>query len=295
MMDRPLALFCRYFWENKNISWIYTSDADKLIASCGFYYESNHQPVPEHDPRVQAEMDDLIVAACLASESQVDRDMWGWTIRVPMKPWGLFCGVEPEGAVCARFTQLSREAEEDPVGSFVVQRMMADGPMRQTSLIPREVSPKYLVEQYFDESEQLPARICIEGNEALMALSSPDAEWELVENLKPHALLELFHKLKGVENTKPSSDDAEVPETEDVGQKIRRNIAAMHSMPVGTQTGELRFMHESVFYYGCRCSDAQIREIIERLPEDHQKELWLDSKSLEVECPRCGLKHTIYR
>ena len=79
------------------------------------------------------------------------------------------------------------------------------------------------------------------------------------------------------------------------GQKIRRNIAAMRSMPAGTRSGELVFMHEAVFYYGCRCSDEQIRQMIDHLPEDHQKELWQDSESLEVECPRCGLKHTIYR
>ena len=56
MMNRPLALFCRYFWENKNISWVYTSNADKLLASREYYYASNNQSQPELDPRVQSEL-----------------------------------------------------------------------------------------------------------------------------------------------------------------------------------------------------------------------------------------------
>lgn len=292
-MDRPLALLSRYFWEDKNISWIYTNQLDRLISSRSSYYEHYHQPLAALDPKPQREVDDLLFSAVLASESQVDKDMWGWTIRIPMKPWGLFCGVEPEGAVCGRFSMLAREAEEDPVGSFAVQRVIAGSPVRQTSLIPRDISTKYLVEQYFDESEQVPARIAIIGNEAVMALSSPDAAWNLVEKLKEPELLALFHELKQETDSQPTyQNDASLSET---AQKIKQQFAAVKGRIVGSMHGQLKFMHEAVYYYGCRCSQDQMRQMIDHLPQSHQDELWQDSNTMEIECPRCGIKHTICR
>ena len=292
-MDRPLALLSRFFWEDKNISWIYTSQLDRLLASRSFYYENYHQELPKLDPKPQHELDDLIFSAVLASESQVDKDMWGWTIRIPMKPWGMFCGVEPEGAVCGRFSMLSEEASGDPVGSFAIQRVIAGAPIRQTSLIPRDVSTKYLVEQYFDESEQLPARIAIIGNEAVMALSSPDAQWDLVEKLKEPELLALFHELKQESDSQPSvQPDDTLPEAV---KRIKQQFAAVKGKGIGSMHGELKLMHEAVYYYGCRCSQDQMRQMIDHLPPAHQQELWQDSDSMEIECPRCGIKYTIHK
>ena len=67
--------------------------------------------------------------------------------------------------------------------------------VRQTSLIPRDTSSLYLVEQYFDESEQLPARIAIGDGEAVMALSMPNAKWDEVASLSQADLLALYHKV----------------------------------------------------------------------------------------------------
>ena len=293
-MDRPLALFYRYFWESKNISWIYTDQIDRLLLSRQAYYGQYGQLPPSLEAKPQREIDDLLVSAALASESQVDKDMWGWTIRIPMKPWGLFCGVDPEGSVCGHFSMLAPEAAEDPVGAFVVQRVLAGSPVRQTSLIPRDVLARYLVEQYFDESEQVPARIAIIGNEAVMALSSPDADWQSVESLKEPELLALFHKLRQQPETKEAELTVDV-NLSDAARRIKQQFAAMKGQVAGSMVGELKFMHEAVYYYGCRCSLEQMRQMVGRLPEAHQKELWQDSDSLEVECPRCGIKHTITR
>ena len=293
-MDRPLALLSRYFWEDKNFSWIYTNQLDRLILSRSFYYDQYHQPLSELDPKPQREVDDLLFSSVLASESQVDKDMWGWTIRIPMKPWGLFCGVEPEGAVCGRFSLLAKEAEEDPVGSFAIQRVMAGSPVRQTSLIPRDISTKYLVEQYFDESEQVPARIAIIGNEAVMALSSPDAAWELVEKLKEHELLALFHELKQETDSQTSVQQNDEALSE-AALKIKQQFATIKGHGVGSMHGQLKLMHEAVYYYGCRCSQDQMRQMIDHLPKSHQDELWQTSDTMEIECPRCGIKHTICR
>ena len=195
MDDRPLALYRRFLWESKNISWVYTSALDRLFASRDRYFEECGMARHLLTDAQQQEMDELIVSATLAAESQVVRDAWGWTIRIPLKSWGLFCGVEPEGMVCARFSNLAPEAAKDPVGLFAVQRIAPDSPMRQSSLIPSDVTTRSLVEQYFEESEQLPARIAISGNEAVMALSMPNAEWDIVRGLPESDLMALFHEL----------------------------------------------------------------------------------------------------
>ena len=287
-MDRPLALYRRYLWESKNISWIYTPDVDKLLASRQQYNEAFHIEDQDLSQIQQRELHDLMIGATLASESQVERDMWGWTVRIPLKPWGLFCGVEPEGMVCTRFSHLPKAAAEDPVGSFAIQRVTANAPVRQTSLIPRDTSARYLVEQYFDESEQLPARIAIANNEALMALSMPDADWSIVDNLKESDLLALFHEL--LKETDPVSQ----PAASTASEKLKQQFAAAKGS-VGTLQGDLKIMHEAVYYYGCRCDESNIRQMLDNLPESQRTALWGDLSSLEIECPRCGRKHIIKR
>ncbi len=287
-MDKPLALYRRYLWESKNISWIYTPDVDKLLASRQQYNEAFHIEDQDLSQAQQRELHDLMIGATLASESQVERDMWGWTVRIPLKPWGLFCGVEPEGMVCTRFSHLPKAAADDPVGSFAIQRVTADAPVRQTSLIPRDTSARYLVEQYFDESEQLPARIAIVNNEALMALSMPDADWSLVDNLKESDLLALFHEL--LKETEPVSQ----PAANTASEKLKQQFAAAKGS-VGTVQGDLKIMHEAVYYYGCRCDESNIRQMLDNLPEAQRTALWGDLSSLEIECPRCGRKHIIKR
>jgi hypothetical protein len=289
-MDRPLALYRRYLWESKNISWIYTADVDKLLKSKHQYQEQYNIDVPDLSDRQRQELDDLMIGATLASESQVERDMWGWTVRLPLKPWGLFCGVEPEGMVCTRFTHLSETAAKDPVGSFAVQRVTASAPIRQTSLIPRDTSARYLVEQYFDESEQLPARIAIIGSEAVMALSMPDADWSIVETLKESDLMSLFHEL--LKETEPSPAPQTPANTS--SEKLKQQFAAAKGA-IGTTQGDLKIMHEAVYYYDCRCDASNIRQMLDNLPESQRIALWGDLPELEIECPRCGRKHLIKR
>ena len=292
MDDRPLALYRRFLWESKNISWVYTSALDRLFASRDRYFEECGMARHLLTDAQQQEMDELIVSATLAAESQVVRDAWGWTIRIPLKSWGLFCGVEPEGMVCARFSNLAPEAAKDPVGLFAVQRIAPDSPMRQSSLIPSDVTTRSLVEQYFEESEQLPARIAISGNEAVMALSMPNAEWDIVRGLPESDLMALFHELIREADIPAPEADASLS---DKAREIKAKFAAAKGEKVGSMCGDLKFMHEAVFYYGCRCDVQQIRQMLDNLPAAQKESLWLDSPSLEVQCPRCGRTHIITR
>lgn len=294
-MDRPLALYRRFLWESKNITWVYTSQLSQLRASRERYFESfgmSQNGVPKE---AREALDALMFSATLACESQVARDSWGWTIRVPLKPWGLFCAVEPEGMVCAKFTALGEAASSDPVGGFTVQRVSSGAPVRQTSLIPADTVVEHLVEQYFEESEQLPARIAIRGDEGLMALSMPDARWEEVKDLKSAELFDLFHGL--LRDGLSVFENAEDPELEKLtkAERIQQQFKSVRGVAMGVACGDLKLMHEAVFYYGCRCDEERIRGMIEALPQPQREALWGDLSSLDVECPRCGRKFTIGR
>lgn len=291
-MDRPLALYRRFFWENKNISWVYTSALDQLFASRDQYFKDCAMAQHMLSAAEQHEVDDLIAAATLAAESQVERDAWGWTIRLPLRPWGIFCAVEPEGMVCARFTHLPPETAKDPIGSFAVQRVAADAPVRQSSLIPCAESTHFLVEQYFDESDQLPARIAIKGNEAVMALSSPDADWDIVKNLPETDLLALFHELT---RETPAPETPDEPGLSEAARRIKAKFAAAKGSPVGAMIGDLKLMHEAVFFYGCSCNLEKIRAMIDSLPSDQKDELWNGTQTLDIQCPRCGRTHILAR
>lgn len=292
-MDRPLALYRRFLWESKNISWIYTSGISQLLASRKMYFESCSMAQHLLNDAQQREVDDLIVAATLAAESQVERDAWGWTIRIPLKPWGLFCGVEPEGMVCARFNNLDPAAAQDPIGMFAVQRVSADAPVRQSSLIPCDVSARFLVEQYFTESEQLPARIAIKGNEGLMALSMPNAEWDIVKDLSEADMLSLFHEL--LRESEPAEQLRQDSELSEKARQIKEKFAEAKGQEIGSLIGDLKLMHEAVFFYGCRCDIHQISQMLARLSASDQEALWQGSDSLEVQCPRCGRTHVVTR
>lgn len=295
-MDKILALYRRFLWESKDILWIYTNQVDKLFASRRAYFEQARLSDGDLDASIQRELDALIVSATLAMESQVERDMWGWTVRLPFKSWGMFCGVEPEGTVCARLTQLGGEARRDPVGSFAIQRVSAGAPVRQTSLIPRDTSSLYLVEQYFDESEQLPARIAIGDGEAVMALSMPNAKWEEVSSLSQSDLLSLFHevasKFEQAESESRAAGEEALAQSE-AAQRIKAQFAAAKGPQTGALYGDLKLMHEAVFYYGCRCDGEQMRQMILRLPKAQQEELWHGVDHLDISCPRCGRNYRI--
>ena len=290
MNERPLALFRRYLWENKNIIFVYTNNADKLVESRSIYNSAASLGLDETTEQ-QNTAKEIIISAALAAETQMIREMWGWTLRLPFKDWGVFCGVEADGSICCRMTRLKPEAAKDVLGAVAVQRVTDGGPVRQSMLIPRDTTVRLIVEQYFDESEQLPARLALHENEALLALSMPDAHWNEIASLAEADLLKRFHELlqdQNIHEEKNVEDEAE----KTVAQRVRAQYEQLHS-GTALSHGDLKCTHEAVFFYDCRCNEEQMKKVISTLSQAHQDELWKDTDHLEIECPRCGRKHII--
>ncbi len=292
MTERPLALYRRYLWEKKNIIFVYTNTADKLVASRDLYNNTCGIPADE-TPEQRNTLNELILSATLASESQMTREMWGWTIRLPFKAWGLFCGLEADGSVCCRTNKLKPEAAKDVIGAVAVQRVADNGPVRQSMLVPRDTKVHLIVEQYFDESEQLPARIAIQQNEALFALSMPDAQWNEVASLSEPELIARFHEL--LQDGEVHEETTVKEETEKtIAERVRAQYEHLRSGDALSH-GDLKCTHEAVFFYECRCSEEQMKRVIGGLPAAQQKEIWKGTDHLDIECPRCGRKHIVHK
>ncbi len=289
-MDRPLALYRRYFWEKKNIIFVYTASVDKLLASRSNYNTAFTIGASE-TPDQRRDLEDLMLCASLAAESQMTREMWGWTVRLPFKSYGLFCGVEADGSLCCRTTSLPKAARNDVIGAIAVQRVEENAPVRQTMLIPRDTKIRLIVEQYFDESEQLPARIALSATEGLLALSMPQAAWQEVGDLSEKDLLAKFHTLL---SDGEIHEETQVYDEADVAARVKAQYEKLKSGSALSH-GDLKCTHEAVFFYDCRCSGEQMTSMITSLPEAQQKDLWKGTNELSIECPRCGRTHILHK
>lgn len=291
--EQYLALFRRYFWESKNIIFVY-SDAIEKITSARENYNAVHSIARGEADVITKTLNEMMISASLAAESQMTRDMWGWTIRLPFKKWGIFCGIEPDGSICCRTKKLPAGAEKDVIGAIAVQRVEENSPTRQTMLVPRDTQVHLIVEQYFDESEQLPARVAISGNEALLALSMPNAQWSEVENLSEKDLIAKFHAILDEGNIEEAPEIEQEAQVDPRLAKIRAQYAHLKS-GTALSKGDLKCTHEAVFFYDCRCNTEQMHKVIASLPDSQQKELWAGTNHLEIECPRCGRQHTLIK
>ena len=81
-MQRELCLYTRYFWKKKNLICVYAR-TDKFFASMQQYLRFNAMCLSHLSASQRSSMDELIVAASLAAASQMERDYWGWTLRLP--------------------------------------------------------------------------------------------------------------------------------------------------------------------------------------------------------------------
>lgn len=254
-MQRELCLCTRYYWSEKKINCVY-AQTEKLFSSMQQYLRLNAMSISHYTQKQSAAFDELMVGAMLAAASQVERDYWGWTLRLPFADWGLFCAVDPEGMVCGKISPLSKE-QADVLGKVSVQRQLAEGPLRQSNLIPDSESAILTLEQYFTESEQLPARFAIQDLQAVMFLSMPDAAWGDLAEVSQSILLAQFHE--------------------------------------ALATDKLEKAYEYVFFYDCRCSEKQMRTILGTLPVEEQDYVWGEDGAVQIECPRCSKRYHLVR
>lgn len=138
----------------------------------------------------------------------------------------------------------------------VVQRQMEKAPLAQSHYTLSVTDPVRVVEQYFETCAQMLVRVAV----------LDDGRGVFVQPLPGHG----FGPLDGLSDSELVERCCTLAEREDV-----------------------KLLDEVVLFYGCRCSDEMILNMITALPASQRAELWQDSSSLTVNCPRCGRAYTL--
>jgi hypothetical protein len=140
----------------------------------------------------------------------------------------------------------------------VVQRQKEKLPLTQSTYTLTDADPLRAVEGYFESAAQMLVHLAL----------LDDGRGAFVQPMPGHG----FGPLDGL------ADAELVEQCCSLGE--RKNV---------------KLLDEVVLFYGCRCSEDMIIHMITALPADQRAELWRDSQSLTVNCPRCGRAYTIAR
>jgi hypothetical protein len=140
----------------------------------------------------------------------------------------------------------------------VVQRQMEKSPLTQSHYTLGSSDPVQAVERYFEESAQMLVRIAV----------LDDGCGAFVQPMPGHG----FGPLDGL-------SDSELVE----------RCSAL------AKDDQAKLLDEVVLFYGCRCSDQMILDMVTSLPARQRADLWQDSTSLTINCPRCDRAYTLNR
>lgn len=138
----------------------------------------------------------------------------------------------------------------------VVQRQKEKSPLTQSHYTLTSPDPVRAVEQYFDESAQMLVRLAV----------LDDGRGVFVQPMPGHN----FGPLDGLSDT----------------ELVEQCFAL-------SDNEKAKLLDEVVLFYGCRCSDKMILDMITSLPAQQRLGLWKDSSSLTINCPRCNRPYTI--
>ncbi len=154
MPELHLGKYRRYLWPDANLL-VVIGDFPEVLVSKQLYQE-RHQIAPV-DGDAAALLERVMATAALIAVSLADRESWGWTITLPGSRYGVFCGVEPEGMVCARI----RPADAAKTSAFV-QRQKGEGPLTQSHYEPTSADVAATMAAYFDQVQQQWTRIAVD-------------------------------------------------------------------------------------------------------------------------------------
>ena len=149
---------------------------------------------------------------------------------------------------------LRRSAAESDAA--VVQRQMEKSPLAQSHYTLNSADPVRAVEQYFEESAQMLVRVAVLN----------DGRGAFVQPMPGHG----FGPLDGLSDTELVEQCFALSENE-----------------------QAKLLDEVVLFYGCRCSDAMILDMVTSLPPQHRVDLWKDASTLTINCPRCNRAYTL--
>ncbi len=197
-MNIPLHLgkYYRYLFEEANLL-VVIGTFEEVLTSKKLYEERYR--VPPIEKEVNEALERLMASAALAAVSLSERESWGITVTLSGSPHGFFCGVEPEGMICAT----ARPAEPERNAAYV-QRQKGEEPMTQSYYPPDTDDMRAAVEAYFSQSVQVETRIALGSNHrGVLVQALPGGRFEEVAELPDDKLLELLTQMASRGELKP--------------------------------------------------------------------------------------------
>lgn len=166
--SRYLAHYERWLWDERNVVLV-TGEAAPILRGRAAYHRELDIPLPL-SPDVERAVGRMLAAAGLAAVLLARRESWGWTLTLAGQPVGLFCGIEPDGRLCA----VVRDADPKRA-TAVLQRQRQGGPLVQSHISVTHADPVSVVEHYYEQVVQTPTRLIVdEGGRALLVQALPD-------------------------------------------------------------------------------------------------------------------------
>jgi redox-regulated HSP33 family molecular chaperone len=185
-----LGKYRRYLWQDANLL-VVIGDFPEVLVSKQLYQERHQIPVAEGAAVVLLER--IMATAALIAVSLAERESWGWTITLPGSPYGVFCGVEPEGMVCARV----RPTDPNKTSAFV-QRQKGKGPVTQSHYEPTSDDVAATMAAYFDQVQQQWTRIAVDDQgSGVLVQALPDASIDEAAALDDDELIARCRSMAG--------------------------------------------------------------------------------------------------
>lgn len=218
-------------------------------------YNARYGIEPEPDEAACLNLKRLFIGISLANIALAERESWGFSITPQGSRLGYFVASEAEGMV----TGIVQPAQRSK-NLAVVQRQKPGEDPTTSTYEPTDTNIVDGLANYFDRSDQVKTRLAVDGDYtgALFRLM-PKGDFSAIEGLSDTEVIGLAKEL------------------------------------VETKKEQLKPVGEVLAFYLCRCDESMIRDMLSKLSQEQQEEIWGDEASIEVQCPRCGRKYELNR
>lgn len=208
---------------------------------------------PEHDVMLK----DALAAMTLHLAARPRDELSAWTINLNRPVLNLFVtGDSQAGTVCGRvFTE---DVKVGPTSLFFGQSKRARLPDRNSTVEVTGADLLSLAEQYYAQSEQLPARYFRLGGDSYgMVVAQPDHDpaWFAALDVERVRALQRW--------------EGELPVVHAAGE-------------------ELRLLEVRRYQFGCGCNQDLIHSVLAPMARAGFDELFEGAERIRIQCPRCG-------
>lgn len=243
------------------------------------YYLHLMQNDIRHPPAQDGLLKDALAAIALHLTSRPRDELTAWTVNLNDPVLNLFVtGDSRAGTACGRL--FTKDVKVGPSNLFFAQAKRPRLPDRQSTVSVSGTDLLSIVEQYYAQSEQLPARYFrLGGDGYAMFVAQPDHDPAWFSGLTTGDAVSMADVAAAALPPGPPA----VPDL------------AAEPVVVGWEGEELRFLEARGFRFGCGCNLELIHAVIAPMARRDPDELFEGEDALTIQCPRCAGRFKVTR